>query len=68
MPEIKKVAVEISHCCLVDDVVRNPGDVVLMDEKTAEGEPFAKLFGTVLKGKLAEEAKDDEVKIREEKP
>lgn len=69
--EVKKVAVEISHRCLVDGIEREAGDIVLMDEKTADGEPFAKLFGTVMRGKAAieeaTEAKEDEVQIQEKK-
>lgn len=51
--EIQKVAVEIKTACYVGGKLVQPGDVVVMDETTATGEPFAALFGKVIRNKAA---------------
>lgn len=49
--KIKQVEVKLAARCLVDGVIREKGDVVLLDEKATDGKPFAECFGEVLKDK-----------------
>lgn len=53
--EIKKVRVRLAGDCHVDGVACKKGDIVLINEKTETGEPFAREFGEVLKGSAPED-------------
>lgn len=46
---IKQVEVKLAARCLVNGVIREAGEVVLLDEKATDGKPFAACFGEVLK-------------------
>jgi hypothetical protein len=58
--KIKMVNVKLANRCLVNDQIREKGEIVDLPEKTATGETFAVHFGEIVKP--ATEQKDEKTK------